>query len=95
MMDGTTTRSVRRTVRFESSFTLRSVGCEQPAGDYLIETDEELIEGISRLAYRRLATHLHLPSRSQSSYTQQMVVVDPVELEAALLRDQHGIVKND
>jgi hypothetical protein len=92
MTSGSPARSTRRIVTFTSSFALRSLEGEQPAGDYLVETDEELIEGISRLAYRRLATHLHLPSRSQSPDTQQMIAIDPVELEAALLRDQAGLV---
>jgi len=34
----------------------------QPADDYRLDMDDELIESLSGLAYRRVATYLHLPS---------------------------------
>jgi hypothetical protein len=40
-----------------------NISGEQPAGTYEIEIDEELIEGIERTAYRRVATLLHLRTR--------------------------------
>lgn len=35
-----------------------------PAGDYDIDHDEELIDGMSWLAWRRVATFIHLPART-------------------------------
>jgi transcriptional regulator of nitric oxide reductase len=34
----------------------------QPADDYRLDMDDELIESLSGQAYRRVATYLHLPS---------------------------------
>jgi hypothetical protein len=45
------------TVRFTAPFSLRGVDEVQPPGDYAIDEDEELIDGLSRLAYRRVAIH--------------------------------------
>jgi hypothetical protein len=57
---------------------------------YILDTDEELIEGLSRLAYRRVATLLHLPSTSRPQSHTEVVSVDPAELAAALERDRIG-----
>jgi hypothetical protein len=86
-----TIRTTRTTVSFSQPFKLKDLDDIQPAGDYLLDTDEELIEGLSRLAYRRVATLLHLPStfRPQSSRT-EVVLVSPAELDAALERDRSG-----
>ena len=61
---------------------------ELPAGDYVIETEEELIEGLSFPAYRRLSTTLHvdrIPGRPGQKESWQIV---PEALEAALIRDE-------
>ena len=60
-----TVRTTRTTISVSQPFELRDLDDIQPAGDYLLDTDEELIEGLSRLAYRRVATLLHLPSMSR------------------------------
>jgi hypothetical protein len=60
----------------------------QPAGDYLLDTDEELIEGLSRLAYRRVATLLHLPSTSRPQNRTEVLSVSPAELDAVLESDR-------
>jgi hypothetical protein len=64
----------------------------QPAGDYLLDTDEELIEGLSRLAYRRVATLLYLPSMSRPQGRAELLPVTPAELDAALEKDRIGRV---
>jgi hypothetical protein len=56
-----------------------------PAGAYQVVTDEELIEGISFPAYRRVATIIFAPMHGGSSI--EMVTVDPLDLQAALERD--------
>jgi hypothetical protein len=71
-------------------FKLRDLDDIQPAGDYLLDTDEELIEGLSRLAYRRVATLLHLPSTSRPQGRTEVVSVSPAELDAALEKDRIG-----
>jgi hypothetical protein len=52
-----------------------------------VDTDEELIDGLSFLAYRRVATLLHLPSVSSRVGVIEIITVDPSELEAALESD--------
>ena len=47
-------------------------------------TDEELIEGLSFVAYRRVATYVRLHPRAGQSRT---MTVDPVEFDAAVARD--------
>ena len=54
-----TTRTARKTVTFTQAFELSGIGI-QPAGSYEIETDEELIDDISFLAWRRIATTIHI-----------------------------------
>ena len=44
-----TVRTTRTTISFSQPFELRDLDDIQPAGDYLLDTDEELIEGLSRL----------------------------------------------
>ena len=80
-------RTSRRTVTFARPFSLRGIDGIQPAGTYTVETDEELLEGLSFPAYRRVATTIFLPSRPGDLVSGQLVTLDPVELEAAEQRD--------
>lgn len=82
------TRTKRSIVTFSAPFGLSGIDGMQPAGDYAVDHDEELIEGISRLAYRRAATFIHLPAIASRSLTSQLMAVDPAELEAALQQDR-------
>jgi hypothetical protein len=59
-----------------------------PAGTYSVETDEELLEGISFPAYRRILTLIHLHAKPGHPGLTQTLTVDPNELDAALKRDQ-------
>jgi hypothetical protein len=59
-----------------------------PAGDYSVETEEELVEGISYVAYRRTAIVLRLHAKSGPSHLTRALVIDPDELDAALAREQ-------
>jgi hypothetical protein len=55
-----TVRTSKKTVTFLRPFVLSAINEEQPAGVYTVETDEELLEGISFPAYRRVLTLIHL-----------------------------------
>ena len=83
----TTTRTTRTTVTFTRPFCLSAIDTPQPSGTYTVDTDEELIDGLSFLAYRRVATLLHLPSTSRRVGVTEIVTVNPSELDAALKRD--------
>jgi hypothetical protein len=81
------TRTMQSVVRFSSPFLLHSLDVPLPAGEYRVEQDEELIEGISWLAYRRVATFIHLPAIAIESQAHQIIEIDPADLETALEKD--------
>lgn len=87
-----TCRTTRTPVSFSRPFAIRNVDGLQPAGDYLLVTDEEMIEGLSHIAFRRTATFLHLPSIGSSQKFAQLVPVDQVDIDAALMRDRNQTV---
>ncbi len=80
-----THRSTRQTVRFRRPFQLTSVGETLPAGDYEIDTEEELLAGLSFTAYRRLSTTITV--RLPRSGARQVSEIDPDDLALALARD--------
>ena len=82
-----TTRTTETTVTFRRPFTLAAIDGAQPAGTYRVETDEELLPGLSFDAFQRVATMLHLPSMSAPGGRRQVITVDPAELSAALEAD--------
>lgn len=82
-----TTRTKSITTRFASPFTLRGIETTLPAGEYRIETDEEMIDGLSFIAHRSVATYIHLPSLEEASRPSQIVAIDPGDLEAAIAKD--------
>ncbi|MEO3388056.1 hypothetical protein [Mesorhizobium sp. CAU 1741] len=83
-----TTRTTQTVARFSSSFLLPGFDAPQPAGDYRVDQDEELIETSSRLAWRRVGAFVHLPAIGIEGRTHQMVPVNPADLDAALEKDQ-------
>ena len=87
-----TIRTTRSTVSFSSPFTLRNLEGVQPAGDYVVLIDDELIEGLSRVAYRRLATLFQTPAISASQRQIQSFSISQTELDAALMKDQNRTI---
>ena len=77
-------------VLFARPFSLTGLDGLQPAGTYTIETEEELLEGLSFPVYRRIATVMLLPGRRGSMIMGQAVAVDPVELEAVAQESKTG-----
>jgi hypothetical protein len=81
-------RTTKAIVAFARPFVLDGFNEELPAGNYLVETDEELIQSLSFPAYRRVLTTLYvdaLPGRPGQS---QAWTIDPAALAAALARDR-------
>lgn len=77
-----TTRTTRKTVTFTRSFVLGDAGTQAP-GTYEVDTDEELIDGLSFVAYRRVATLIKLRRGGAT----EVFKVNPAELDAALMLD--------
>jgi hypothetical protein len=82
------TRTRNETWTFNKPFLLKSVDRLLAAGDYRVSTDEELIEGLSFPAYRRVATMIFVPGPNGRSL--EMLTIDPSELQAAQERDAAG-----
>ena len=80
------TRTRDKTWTFGKPFQLQGIDRLLPAGDYRVTTDEELIEGLSFPVYRRVATMIFVPGRTQS-VSVEMVSIDPADLNAAHQRD--------
>ena len=83
-----TIRTIKKTVTFRKRFVLGGFDEVLPAGAYSVETDEELLEGISFPAYRRILTVIHLHAKSDNPGLTRTLTIDPNELDAALKRDQ-------
>jgi hypothetical protein len=56
-----------------------------PPASYRVITDEELIEGLSFPAYRRISTAFFVPPPSGSAV--EMAAIDPADLQAAQDQD--------
>ncbi len=82
-----TMRTSEKIVTFKRSFVLVGLDQAQPAGSYSVETDEELLEGISFPAYKRTATRIRLRKNPGRPGVVETVKIDPEELNAALMRD--------
>jgi hypothetical protein len=82
-----TTRTTQSTITFTKPFFVDGMEKSQPPGDYRVDVDEELLEGLSFLAYRRTAALLHLPAISRSQTGEQVVRLAPAELDAMMQFD--------
>ena len=82
-----TLRTTSKTITFARPFSLDGLDETQPAGSYTVRTDEEPIEGLSFLAYRRVATAIFLPLSRRGEGSFQAAPVTPEDLDAALARD--------
>src|SRR3546814_14022677 len=89
------TRTSEKTVTFRKPFALAGLDEVLPAGFYSVETEEELVEGISYPAYRRTDTVLRIHAASGHAPTTRALAVEPGELEAARERDalSRGVVQ--
>jgi hypothetical protein len=79
-------RTNRTTVTFNHSFAIEGVEGRQPAGNYIVDTEEELVEGLSFPVWHRTQTSIRLPKRLDGSLTEE-VTLDPATLAAALAAD--------
>ena len=72
------TRTRKKLLTFARGFELRGVDYPLPAGSYEIISDEELIEGLSFPAYRRVSTWIM--ARRSSGAATEMILIDPDDL---------------
>src|SRR5688572_25390662 len=76
-------RIARESVTFAQPFFLEGFGREQPAGTYEVELVEELIEGLSFLAFRVVSASVVLPLAS-GVYSYQLARIEPSLVRAAI-----------
>lgn len=81
-------RTVRKSVTFDKPFSIEGVDGIQPAGTYVVLTDEEEIQAQSFTGWRRIETMLLVPSLDASSGMEQLVRINQVHLEEALASDR-------
>jgi hypothetical protein len=78
-----TVRTIRRTISFLRPFYLKGVDRVLPPRDYDVVTDEELIEGLSVSAYRRVSTAIFVPapsiSKQRKTKTQRLTSRRPLD----------------
>ena len=77
------TRITSKTVTFVQPFVLPGFERVEPAGSYIVETEEERIENVSVAVWRRTATVFHLTNAGTTEYLR----IDPADLKEALTRD--------
>lgn len=77
-------RQTRSIVIFPQSFTLSGYPDALPAGSYEILVEEELLEGISFLAYRRTATWLMVQGTGAMAGRSEQRPITETDLAPAL-----------
>ncbi|MDR6759706.1 hypothetical protein J2Y48_005024 [Mycoplana sp. BE70] len=82
-----TVRTTNSEITFAHPFVLSNLVAPLQAGTYRLVVDEELIEGLSLAAYRRVATHLEIPAISVEAGTRQFLPVSAAEIASALRND--------
>lgn len=83
-----TTRTVKSIVTFTRPFRIDGFAEALPAGSYAVESDEELLEGVSFPVWRRMATYLRLPPMPGRPGVVQTLTVDGDALAGALAQDR-------
>lgn len=85
-------RSTHDMITFEHPFTLLELDGVQPAGTYMVVTEEEEIPGLSFLSWRRTSTQIHLPAIGATSAQEQVSDIDPRSLATAMKSDAERIL---
>src|ERR1041384_4011855 len=78
-----TIRSRREIITFKQPFRIRCIERLLPEGSYEVVTDEEMIEGLSFAAYRRVATMIMVPVEGSRGAAVEMVSIGSVDLADA------------
>ena len=81
------TRSTRTTLTFRNAFTLPHDVRTVPAGDYVLVTEEERLEGLTFNAYRRISAYLIVGGGPANPGRTEMIPVTEAELDALVARD--------
>ena len=80
-------RTTRKSVTFLHPFSLVGIDEILEAGTYIVETLEEVIEGLSFVAYRRVSTTIVTAGEGYGQGARQVITIDSRDLEAAQEQD--------
>lgn len=86
-----TVRTSKKTVTFKNPFNIKGLSEVFSPGNYVVETDEELIEGLSFDAYHRILTVIQLPPTRRAPGLTRTLPITPQDLDAALKRDEEYV----
>jgi hypothetical protein len=75
-----TMRSRRETITFKHPFRIEGIDRLLSAGAYEVITDEEMIEGLSFPAFRRVATMIMVPAVAPHVAATEMISISSVAL---------------
>ena len=78
-----TMRSRREMITFKHPFRIKGIDRLLPPGAYEVITDEEMIEGLSFAAFRRVATMIMVPAAPPRTLTMERISISPVDLADA------------
>ncbi len=80
------TRIKMKSVTFARPFFLDEIDRELPAGVYALEVEEEMLDGVTFVGYRRVGTRMTVPSSAGTGM--ETWLIRPDGLDAALERDR-------
>jgi hypothetical protein len=78
-----TMRSRRETITFRHPFRVKGIDRLLAAGAYEVVTDEEMIEGLSFAAFRRVATMIMVPAAAPHGSSMEMISIGSIDLADA------------
>jgi hypothetical protein len=84
------TRSRREAITFRHTFRIKGIDRALPSGSYEVITDEEMIEGLSFVSFRRVATMIMVPVAPPRASTMEMISIASVDLSDAQRIDASG-----
>src|ERR1700681_498943 len=76
-------------VSFTQPFALNGIDGLLPAVSYRVDTDEETIDSLSRLAWRRVATTIEVQANGET----EILTIGPGELDELLRRDNTEVAR--
>lgn len=89
----TNLKTTQKTYVFAAPFTLTGFDHSFSAGQYNVEITEEMMEGMSFVAYKRIATTMRLIHSPDTFFHARIFNktfnIDPREFDIAILKDRH------
>lgn len=78
-----TVRSRREMVHFRHPFHLKGIERQLAPGNYEVITDEEMLDGLSFVAFQRTATMIMVPGAPPRGSIMEMISISAVDLSDA------------